>query len=490
MLADYPNLDIVPLAVRGERLALVEYRGRTPGGYEATYLNVNETDESGQLVEQVRFDGDDFESAYRELEQRYYASEGAAFAAGGAMTAEQVIAMNRGDFDRVFGELMTPDFRLTSRSRSVFGDRSAAQTRAGLEELAAMVASVRMWFSAVRWLSPACCVIRQERKAVGLDGEQYGWARLYVCEVRDERVASMCEFELENEDAAFTYAEELVAARPSRLVVATPATESERRWFQSVTRDGFEAAPPLLINEQFQVIDRRAMPAAPCLGREAGIAGFRRLLDDYPDVEVVPLAVRGQRLSLVEWRCRSQDGFEATYLNVHEFDADAQLVEQVRFDGDDFEGAYRELEQRYYAGEGAAFAVGGALLTEYVVATNRGEFDSAFGDLVVPDVRATSRSRSAFGDRSAAEVRASLEELAAMVASIRTWYSAVCWLSPTCYIVRMEREAVGLDGERYAWTRLYVGELQGKRLASICEFELEDEQDAFAHAEELAAARS
>ena len=31
-----------------------------------------------------------------------------------------------------------------------------------------------------------------------------------------------------------------------------------------------------------------------------------------------------------------------------------------RFDEDDFEGAYRELERRYYAGEGAAFAEAGA----------------------------------------------------------------------------------------------------------------------------------
>ncbi len=27
-----------------------------------------------------------------------------------------------------------------------------------------------------------------------------------------------------------------------------------------------------------------------------------------------------------------------------------------RFDEDDFDGAYRELDRRYYAGEGAAFA--------------------------------------------------------------------------------------------------------------------------------------
>jgi hypothetical protein len=178
-------------------------------------------------LEQVRFDGDDFEGAYRELERRYYTGEGVAFAAAGAVSVESVAALNRGDFDTAFGDLMTPDYRVTSQSRSVFGDRSAAETRASLEELAAMVASVRMWFSAVQWLSPTCCVIRQERQGVGSDDDEYRWTRLYACEFRDGLAASMCQFELENEDAAFAYADRLVAGRPSRLEVANLATEGE-----------------------------------------------------------------------------------------------------------------------------------------------------------------------------------------------------------------------------------------------------------------------
>ena len=41
-----------------------------------------------------------------------------------------------------------------------------------------------------------------------------------------------------------------------------------------------------------------------------------------------------------------------------------------------------------------------------------------------------------------------------MVASARTWDSAVCWLSPTVVVSRFEREAVGHDGERYTWTHV------------------------------------
>ena len=57
------------------------------------------------------------------------------------------------------------------------------------------------------------------------------------------------------------------------------------------------------------------------------------------------------------WSRWSDDaGNETTHLHVQEVDDDGLLVYEGRFDEDDFEGAYRELEHRYYAGEGAAFA--------------------------------------------------------------------------------------------------------------------------------------
>ena len=60
-----------------------------------------------------------------------------------------MIAVNHGDFDRLFGELTSPDFALENRSRSAFPERSAAEFRASIEELDAMVASARTWNSAV-----------------------------------------------------------------------------------------------------------------------------------------------------------------------------------------------------------------------------------------------------------------------------------------------------------------------------------------------------
>jgi hypothetical protein len=71
-----------------------------------------------------------------------------------------------------------------------------------------------------------------------------------------------------------------------------------------------------------------------------------------------------------------------------------------------------------------------------------------------------------------------------MVASLRSWDAAECWLDPTCAVIRHEREAAGADGERYEWTRLLVFEIGDGRCTGLCEFEVDDEAAAFAYAEE------
>jgi hypothetical protein len=75
-----------------------------------------------------------------------------------------------------------------------------------------------------------------------------------------------------------------------------------------------------------------------------------------------------------------------------------------------------------------------------------------------------------------------------MTASVRIWLSVVCWMSPIWSINRFEREAAGLEGEQYAWTRLVVMAIRDGRIASMCEFELDDEEAAFAFAEQQARA--
>ena len=237
--------------------------------------------------------------------------------------------------------------------------------------------------------------------------------------------------------------------------------------------------------ESFAYDDRRRLSGDPIEENRAGVQAVQeRILDRLHAIRRANVAVRGERLQLFWTRWSNDAGYETTYLIVHEVDDSGRVAYEGRFDGDDFEGAYRELERRYYAGEGAPFAEAGAIATELLMALNRGEFDRVFGELSTPGMRVENLSRSAFPDRSAGELRTTTEALNAMVASARVWGSAVCWFSPTCCVSRSEREAVGRDGELYEWTWLLVCEFHEGRLASLCEFELDDEAAAFAYAEE------
>jgi hypothetical protein len=60
----------------------------------------------------------------------------------------------------------------------------------------------------------------------------------------------------------------------------------------------------------------------------------------------------------------------------------------------------------------------------------------------------------------------------------------VCWLSPSVLIGGFEREAIGADGERYAWGGINVAVQRDGKFASVCLFDAGDEAAAFAYAEE------
>ena len=482
ILGQYRHFDMNVLAVRGEGLALARSRLSDDSGNETTDLVVSQIDDEGRIIYEGRFD-DDFDGAYRELDRRYYTGEGAEFAEHGATGTKWTLALNRADFDTVFDELTSADFRIENRSRSAFPDRSAREYRATLEELAGMVATAQAWIAAMCWLSQNYSVARCDREGVGEDGERYAWHFVIVFEVRDGRVASMCEFELDDEDAAFAYAEDRVRASRSRLRISNRASEIAEAASQALRAHDVDA---LRIDPSHHfVYDDRRRISGDRISDGAGLqAATERVLESYPHSAWRTIAVRGERLEMHWSRLWDDAGNEATTFDVMEFDDVGDLEYFGRFEEDDFEGAYRELDRRYYAGEGAAFAEAGALSTEWVAALNRGDYAKAFGELSDPDAGYENRSRSAFPDPSVSDLADSYEGLNAMVGSTRTWPSALRWLSPKLAVSRLDREAIGRGGERYSWTWILVGEVRDGRFGYSCLFELDDEEAAFAYAEE------
>ncbi len=298
ILEQYSHFEHRVLAVRGERLNLNWSRWSDVAGNETSYLHVVEIGDDGLQIYEGRFDEDDFEGAYRELERRYLAGEGAEFAESVAASANWVIALIEGDFDRMLNQLSAPDLRIESRSRSAFPDRSAADLRVSLDELGEMVTSVRTWNSAVCCVSPTWIVARMERDAVGLDGERYEWTRIYVGEYRHGRLVSLCEFEIDDEDAAFAYAEERVRATPSRLAVTNRSSESVHAMANALRANDIDAAF-VHISEGYEYDDRRRLSGDPIHGLAELRVAVERILAQYNRFEWRTLAVRGERISLL-----------------------------------------------------------------------------------------------------------------------------------------------------------------------------------------------
>ena len=361
----YTRFEFRVLAVRGERLHLLWSSWSDDDGNETTTLYVNETEDDGRIRYHGRFDEDDFDAAYRELEDRYYAGEGAAFAVNGLVAVNFVEAMDRLDVEAA-RSLAQPEFRwLASPSALISSERSIDELFRWLEERARQVSSLRNWISAIRWLSPNCSVVLSHATAVGLDGEDYEWTRYSVGEYRDGLVASVRQFDVDvdDEDAAFAYANTLVASPPpSRLAITNRASEGAAASWLTMRAGDVETLADSYA-DQFVYDDRRRLSGDPITDRAGMRAAFERVLEQYTVFEGDALAVRGERLALIRTRWSDDAGNETTGFFCFEADEDGRTIYAGRFDEDDFDGAYRELERRYYAGEGAAFAVNGQPMT-------------------------------------------------------------------------------------------------------------------------------
>ncbi|KAA0112190.1 AAA family ATPase [Mycolicibacterium sp. P1-5] len=482
----YSTFALQVLAVRGDKLSLLQTVWSDDHGNRSVNFVVGEIDDDDRVIYQANFDEDDFGSAYRELERRYYAGEGAAFATAGVMLTEFALCADKPELDRVLRDLAVPDLRVESRSRSIYPVRTLGEFRSSGAEFTAAPVSLRTWFSALHWISPNCVVGRHERQAVEPDGGVHEWTRIYVGTFREGLLASLCDFDAEAEAQALDYAEGLCRTTSDRLTVTNRAAEAALDLVR-VTQAGNLDELAKLYSDDFVYDDRRRLNGDPIVGRVAVRAAFERLRAQYSHFALRVLAVRGDTLHLGRTTWADENRNQSSYLAVGEFDDDGRALYHAVFDEDDFESAYRELENRFYAGEGASARPSGLVTADYVAALNRGDFDTIFTDLSWPDLHIENRSRSGFPDRSAADLRASLVELQTMLASVHAWFANICWLSPDLFVGRMDREGRGHDGERFEWARILVGSYRDGRLARLCDFDVEDQVDAFAYAHKLLA---
>ena len=112
-------------------------------------------------------------------------------------------------------------------------------------------------------------------------------------------------------------------------------------------RDGFTSP-------DIQRDDRRRLIASPfAVDGDDWAAEVGAIFSVFDRIDVEPVAVRGDRLTLVRLRCVREPDFASSWLALYEYDEQGRLAHEIDFDEGDLAAALAELDRSYFFGEGA-----------------------------------------------------------------------------------------------------------------------------------------
>lgn len=374
------------IATRGQRLALcrARYSGedRAPGAFYSEVLSVVEVDADERVVAHVGFALNDFQSAMAELDERYLAGEAAAHAATWSVVTEGFAAINRRELPRTTTNWVNVDHRQGTAFAP--GEMTEYMLAAwDLEEV------VRIYVEAVHALSNVGAVLTSVTNGRSQDGFDAEWRTVQIL-TTDGHMTSGCElFDEADIGAALARFEELQA--PGwRLNNA--ASQVMQRFLACFAARDWDAMPEIL-GDDFSYDDRRRVVGSGARhNRDAQVEDMRASADLWTrNVTPIVIATRGRRLVLTRlffWgRDRGPEAFLTEVFGVVEINADERIVAIVTFDLDDIDAAFAELDDRYVAGEAAAYVSTWSTIAHTFAALGRRELPLTTNDFVDIDHR-------------------------------------------------------------------------------------------------------
>ncbi|OBH92596.1 regulator [Mycobacterium sp. E2733] len=371
------------MAIRGERLVLARVRaaGRDPEAIQNDALNVVEIDGNDRIANVFTYDVEDIGAAIAQLDARYLAGEGAPYATTWQIVTGTFASMSRHEFPALPPDCATIDHRNVA---AFAPGELPAYIRAGLD----IGQDITTYVSGVHRLNDLGAVVSYVaygNSNAGLDGEWHEIALLTL----EGRMVNRCELFYEADlQTAIAKFEQL--SRPASHLenAATEAYERVYSYFAARDWDALAAAAA----DSYSIDDRRRVVNAGIRhGRDAAIKEMRAIADvGFATMTILgAVATRGARLALMRIRFsgRDPDTIQNDALNVVEVDADEHVRAVVVFDLEDFDAALAELDVRFIAGEGAAYARTWSVITGAFAAHNRRELAEATSDAVSIDHR-------------------------------------------------------------------------------------------------------
>ncbi len=345
-----------PLAVRGESLMLSRSGWRAADGREVVFLTIDEVDHARRLARVTLFDEDDLEAAIDELEARFLAGEAAehpdAYRAG-----RQTLTLHRTlDWDGL-RDLLAPEFVLVDH-RGLGAPESNRDEF--IDFLRAGVTMAPEWTTVTRKVHRVGRVALATSTTSGTtsEGNAYEWVMHTVLAVDAAgRVTRNEWFDESDFPAALARLDELGAVDPRTPYPENESTRRIQEWV-NLLRRGRRDDAQRYVRDDYVRVDHGGIVSAPMIKdrHDLGVLLDAGIEVGFTEIEIRPLAVRGERLQLGRITSRTSDGFEAIRLSVDEFDDDGLVLYSALYDEADLASAMDELEARYIAGEGAEHA--------------------------------------------------------------------------------------------------------------------------------------
>jgi tetratricopeptide (TPR) repeat protein len=326
------------LATRGDRLALVDLTFHASAGPQITMLAVVEVDRSGERARRTMvFDAGELDAAVKELDDRFVALEPDAEPGLHALRVlwQGCIA---GDIP-VATAGFVPAAPVVDHRSTGWGDSDVAGFAARTVATIDLCDRYDGIVTEIARVEPWGLIARIEMDGHTRAGAEFTVSRLNVLTYRGGKVARLDGFEAEQSVEATACLEH---ARPT--VVPNAALRATAQFADALCR-GDLAALDALRGPGSVTVDRR--PLLRNERRGASTDSHRALLEwDAVEIDVVPIATRGDRLALCRVRSRHRTGEEMELLGVVEADDEGRVPFVALYEPDQLDAAFDELDER------------------------------------------------------------------------------------------------------------------------------------------------
>lgn len=338
------------IAVRGTDLSLVHFTWSTESEFTRDLLVLATLGPGGQMLEAVMFDADDLPAALVELDQRYLQKLSPAQAATYAPLAALTAAINRGDLEAAMA-LNADEVRHRDHRTLSWDDHGLDGTRERVGS--AIEAGYTVWWSQVERVGPSGVVAAMDTRSPSWGTHHRGWE---INLVEAGQVTHNESFGGPELAIALARFEELSVQppEPDREDAHLPgphnrATLLGMRTMAAFQRDGYQAFVDMYADDVVRFDRRRLIGMPDVVGREAASRSHDNSADaGLTGMDIVrSLAVRGDALSLTEFRRASSSGDTTAQLGVARFDESDRIDLIIVFDVDDVAAATAELDRLY-----------------------------------------------------------------------------------------------------------------------------------------------